>query len=143
MALDPITAIFNFGSTLIEKLIPDKTAQNAAKAQLTAQIIAGEYDTAKGQLAVDLAEAQNPNIFIAGWRPGLGWICVLALFYSYILQPFIVLILVVCHSNFDQTKLPVLNTAQILSLIGVLLGLVGSRTVEKMSGVDTTEFGGK
>lgn len=31
------------------------------------------------QLAVNTAEASNPSLFVSGWRPAVGWVCVLGL----------------------------------------------------------------
>ena len=41
----------------------------------------------QGQLAVNLADAAHPSIFVAGWRPFCGWICALAMAYHFIVFP--------------------------------------------------------
>ena len=40
-----------------------------------------------GQLDINKAEAQNPSVFVAGWRPSIGWIGAIALAYQFILYP--------------------------------------------------------
>lgn len=141
MAIDPVTAILNIGGTLIDRLIPDKSANAAAKAQLTQIALQGDMQNAVAQLQVDQAEAQNGSIFVAGWRPFLGWSCGAAFVYNYILQPLIVTTLVVFHSNFNPALLPHLDLTQMIPILGGMLGLGGMRTVEKLNGVDTKSIG--
>ena len=38
-------------------------------------------ELAKGQLEVNKTEAAHKSLFVAGWRPAIGWICGLALMY--------------------------------------------------------------
>lgn len=42
------------------------------------------------QTEVNKAEAANPSVFIAGWRPAIGWVCALALAYQFILYPLLI-----------------------------------------------------
>ncbi len=136
MAFDPLTAILNIGTTLIDRLIPDKTQANAAKAQFVQMQLQGEFDLMKGQLAVNQTEAANVNVFVAGWRPYIGWTLGTALAYGLVLQPFIVMALVMFHSSFDPAKLPVLDRTTILELLGTMLGMGILRSVDKSQGTD-------
>lgn len=79
----------------------------------------------QGQLKVNLEETKHRSLFIAGWRPFIGWICGLGLLYSYVLVP-IAIALGMSMEN-DREGLMALTTA--------LLGLGGMRTYEKMKGV--------
>ena len=79
----------------------------------------------QGQLKVNLEEPTHRSLFIAGWRPFIGWICGLGLLYSYVLVP-IAIALGMSMEN-DREGLMALTTA--------LLGLGGMRTYEKMKGV--------
>ena len=45
---------------------------------------------AKGQLEINKEEAKSGSIFIAGWRPAIGWIGVFAMAYQFVLYPFLV-----------------------------------------------------
>lgn len=134
MAFDPITAILNVGNTLIERLIPDKTAQDQAKAQLVEMQVQGEFDEMKGQLAVDQAEAGSQSTFVAGWRPFIGWVCGFALAYVYILQPFLVAGAVLFHSSFDSTKLPTVDLSDMMPIVLGMLGLGAMRSFDKTQG---------
>jgi len=143
MAFDPVTAAINFGNTLIDRLIPDRTQAAAAKAQLLDMQVKGQLDNDIAQLQVDQAEAQSHSVFVAGWRPFIGWACGAAFVYSYILQPLIQTGLVVFHSNFDPTKLPKLDLAQMLPVLLGMLGLGAYRSYEKVNGVSTEQFNNK
>lgn len=134
MALDPVTALLNIGSTIIDRLIPDRTAAAAAKVQLVQAELAGELQAAHDQLNVDSVEAASNSTFVAGWRPFVGWCCGAALAWSYIVQPSIVAIAVIAKVNFDPTKLPHLDMATMLGLLGSMLGMGVMRSVDKAMG---------
>lgn len=76
------------------------------------------------QIELNKVEASNTNIFVAGWRPFIGWCCGFALVYNFILQPFISLIF-----NLDA---PILEITQLISILLAMLGMYGSRTYEKI-----------
>jgi len=81
-----IIPLLQLGSQLIERWIPDKAAQ--AKAEMDLLKLAGEQDfqsTIK-QIEVNIQEAQHQSVFVAGWRPFVGWICGLGLAYQAILH---------------------------------------------------------
>ncbi len=87
---DIVAAVANIGGKVIDRIWPDPAQAAAAKLELLkmqqsgelAQL-AAETDLAKGQLAVNAAEAANPSIFVSGWRPAVGWVCVLGLFTQF------------------------------------------------------------
>lgn len=43
------------------------------------------------QAMTNLEEAKNPNMFVSGWRPALGWLCIILLAYSWIGRDLIVI----------------------------------------------------
>ena len=134
MALDPITAILNVGNTLIDRLIPDKSAAAAAKTQLVQMQMAGELDQMKGQLSVDQAEAGSTSTFVAGWRPFVGWACGAAFVYVYIFQPLCQFLLVAFKVNFDLGKMPSLDIADMMPVLLGMLGLGAMRSYDKANG---------
>jgi len=42
------------------------------------------------QISLNETESKSHNIFVAGWRPAIGWICAVALFYEYLLVPILI-----------------------------------------------------
>lgn len=134
MAFDPITAAISLGSTLIDRLVPDKTAAAAAKVQLLEMQTKGELDQITGQLTVDQAEAGSKSTFVAGWRPFVGWACGAAFCYVYILQPMLQFALVAFKVNFDMTKMPALDIADMMPVLLGMLGLGAMRSYDKANG---------
>jgi hypothetical protein len=134
MAFDPLTAALSLGSTLIDRLVPDKTQAAAAKATLVEMQLKGELDQITGQLTVDQAEAGSKSTFVAGWRPFVGWACGVAFAYVYILQPFMQFALVALKINFDLTKLPVIDVVNMLPVLLGMLGLGAMRSFDKSQG---------
>jgi hypothetical protein len=79
------------------------------------------------QAEVDKAEANSSNLFVAGCRPFIGWVCGAVLAYNYFFRPIIGIVPGV-------PSLPMLNMAEISPVLIGLLGLGTMRTVEKVSG---------
>ncbi len=134
----PLLAVLPAVTTLLDRLLPDPKAKDEAKLKLLEMAQTGELaaltaetDLAKGQLSVNLAEAQHSSLFVAGWRPGLGWVMVAIMATNYIGIPALAWL----SPIFD---LPVPNRLDIGELYPVLLGMLGLgglRTAEKMRGV--------
>ena len=124
---------------VLDKIIPDTNARQAAQEQITAAMISQQgavqqaiADAAKAQAEVNLKEAESPSIFVAGWRPFVGWVCGLGFAYAFILQPFM-------NAFAAWMKLPLtptLDTSSLMALLGGLLGLGSMRSFEKVQGVD-------
>lgn len=134
MAIDPLTAILNVGNTLIDRLIPDKTQAAAAKAQLVQMQVTGDLEQMKAQIAVDQVEAGSTSTFVAGWRPFVGWACGAAFCYVYILQPMLQFALVAFKVNFDMTRMPALDIADMMPVLLGMLGLGAMRSYDKANG---------
>jgi len=121
--------------SLIDKLFPDPQAANAAKLKLlelqqTGQLaeLEAQSKLAQGQLAVNVEEAKSSNLFVAGWRPSVGWCCSIALFYEFLARP---VAIGMGYPAFPELPMEDLNT-----LLFGLLGLGALRTVEKVKGVN-------
>lgn len=134
MAFDPLTAVANIVNTVIDRLIPDRNQAAQAKASLLEMQVKGELDNAIAQLQVDQAEATSSSIFVAGWRPFVGWACGGAFVYAFIVQPMLQFALVAFHSSFDIAKLPQLNLDQMLPVLLGMLGLGAMRSFDKTQG---------
>lgn len=124
---------------VLDKIIPDTNARAQAQDEITKALIAQQAEVNKAiaeaarvQAEVNLKEAESPSIFVAGWRPFVGWVCGCGFAYAFILQPFI-------NGFAAWLKLPMtptLDTSSLMALLGGLLGLGGMRTYEKSQGVD-------
>ena len=97
------------------------------------------------QAMTTLKEAEHASVFVAGWRPALGWIAAMGLGWEYIARPitasFLHMLSVTGKVNpaaciQAAADLPHLDTAQLMTLVTILLGIAGYRTFEKTKGVD-------
>ena len=71
---------------LLDKVIEDKDEKNRIAFELSTLAERHAQELAKGQLEVNKVEAASKSLFVAGWRPCIGWVCALGLFYNKILQ---------------------------------------------------------
>jgi hypothetical protein len=85
------------------------------------------------QLLVNLAEASHRTVFVAGWRPFIGWVCGSALAYNFIFRDVLVWVLATWAPTFAVP--PALHMDQLMTVLLGLLGLGTLRTVEKVGGV--------
>ena len=124
MALDPVTAGIELVKVAVDKIWPDKSQQE--KEELAAAVV-----IVQGQLDINKAEATNPNLFVSGWRPFVGWVCGVGLVYSFVGQPLIEWGSV----NFHFLAPPKLDMGDLITILLGMLGLGGLRTYEKKIGV--------
>jgi len=118
------------------RFIPDKNKRAEAKEQMETQMLVAMTSLVQGQLAINAKEAEHGSIFVAGWRPGIGWICGLALGWNFIFQP--IANWVAFMVGADLTGMPTLDTNQLTTILLGMLGLGGLRTYEKRLGVART-----
>jgi hypothetical protein len=133
-----ITDLVKAGLAILDKLIPDPIARQAAKVKLLELEQAGQFRAleaelaiATGQLDVNKLEAASPDRFVSGWRPAVGWVCVLGLGYQYLGQP--LLAWVSGAAGFAAP--PTLALGDLMVLLTGMLGLGGLRSIEKVKGV--------
>lgn len=88
-----------------------------------------EAQIAQSQAAINAVEAGSESMFIAGWRPFIGWVCGISFAYHYILLPIIVLILRIFHVDL---LLPDFDQATMYNILTGMLGLGGLRSYEKI-----------
>lgn len=132
MALDPISAAFNIGGKVIDRLWPDPNQAAQAKLELLKMQQSGELAQLTAQYEVNKAEAQHHSVFVAGWRPSIGWVCSCALAYQYLFRPIISsLSIIIGH---PLPEMPALD-ANLWELVFGMLGLGTLRTFEKFKGV--------
>jgi hypothetical protein len=120
-----VGAVAGLADTLINKIWPDKTEKE--KAEIAAAVM-----VVKGQMDINQTEAASPNIFVAGWRPFIGWVCGVACAWNWVGLPVVkVALAVVGH----RLELSPADLTEMLPLLLGMLGLGGLRTAEKIHGV--------
>ena len=118
---------------LVDDLFTSDEEREAAKLKLLEMEQKGEL----AQIAVNMQEAKSEHLFVSGWRPAVGWVCVAAFGYTFILMPFGSFIALV--SGMDPALLEALPDLDIGSMMPVLLGMLGlgaMRSYEKKSGTN-------
>lgn len=127
-----ITTILGLLAGPLERLIPDPNARNEFQLRLLSALQTADLS----QMKVNEVEAANPNLFVSGWRPFIGWICGAALVYQFLLYP-----LAVYAASFvsEEAVTRLLNAPRLdgnlWELLFAMLGLGAMRSFEKVKGV--------
>ncbi len=131
--------IIGAGLDIINKFIPDPAAKAQAAyqmAQLQQQTEFKQLDaqiaTIQSQTDTNKVEAQNNSVFVAGWRPFIGWICGSCLGWNYCALP----LLSTAFAVFGHpVTMPQADLSEMMPVLIGMLGLGGMRTFEKLNGV--------
>lgn len=122
---------------IIDKVIPDPQAKTAAQFEALKLNQAGEFKqiesdlaTALGQMEINKTEAASPNLFVSGWRPAVGWVCVIGLLYNYLLRP----LLAWASGFWSVPGPPPIEMGDLLVLLAGMLGFGGMRMMERLKG---------
>ena len=110
----------------------DKNKRAEAERKIEAQLTEHLAKIDIAQLEVNKTEAAHRSIFVAGWRPFVGWACGVSLAWSYICQPILTFALVQAGYG---VELPALDMSQMMPVLMGMLGLGGLRSFEKYKGV--------
>jgi hypothetical protein len=136
--MDPVTILLGIGSKVIDKIWPDPVQRDAAKLELLKLQQSGELAQLTAdtnlmieQIKVNQAEAQNPSLFVSGWRPAIGWVCGLACGWNWIGLPVVKLALEIAGHPIDLAPA---DLTEMLPVLMGMLGLGGLRTIEKLQG---------
>jgi hypothetical protein len=137
-----IAKLLDTGLQLVDKFVETPEEKNTARMKMMeladkgdARALEAEVQLLLGQIEVNKIEAQSSSLWKGGWRPAVGWSCAVAFAYTYVLQPFFVLILVALDVGFDPNELPALDTTAMMPVLLGMLGLAGYRTYERKEGV--------
>lgn len=113
-------------------LIPDTNARSQAAAEYQRALLDAIAAESQGQRQANAVEAAHRSIFVAGWRPAIGWVCASALAYQYVARPLAMWGLAIWSP--DTPALPTLD-GMLWELIMGMLGMGGLRTIDKLRGV--------
>lgn len=131
MAL-PLLALLDIGSKILDRVIPDKAAAEKAKLELLAAAQNQEFSLALEQVKTNQEEAKHSSIFVAGWRPFIGWTCGLGLFWNFLGYPLATWGATLWHPEFTP---PALLSESLMELTLAMLGMAGLRSWEKFKNV--------
>ena len=130
MAFDPVSNIVDVGKLLIERFIPDQKAKAEATQKLLEMQQAGDLQVIADQTGINKIEAANTNIFIAGWRPFVGWICGGGLGIQFIVRPIFTWVATLIG---HPAEFPSIDMGTMVTLLTGMLGMAGMRTYEKLN----------
>ena len=117
---------------VLDRVIPDRAAAEKARVEMEAALLQAATAQAGQQAAINQAEAGHSSVFVAGWRPAIGWVCAAALAWAFIVAPVATWALAVLGV---RETLPAIMTDNLFELVLAMLGLGGLRTFEKLKGV--------
>ena len=112
-------------------LIPDPNAKQKAQMEMQAALLEMSAKQAEQQSKINEVEAQHSSLFVAGWRPMIGWTCAFAFAFIYVVGPIVVWI----GAGFGYViKPPRFDADALLSLTLGMLGLGALRSFDKAKG---------
>lgn len=123
---------------ILDRVIPDEAARAKAQEEMQAALIKAAIDGDLAQLEVNKAEAAHASVFVAGWRPAIGWLCCAALAWAYVGAPVARWAAAIWAPG---VTLPDLDLSELWPLIMGMLGLGGLRSFEKVKGAGTMSLG--
>ena len=118
---------------LLDKFIPDADERNRLAHEIATMSERHAHELAKGQIEINKVSAAHKSMFVAGWRPFVGWTCGVALAWHFVGQPLAVFGIAV--SGAETPPLPVFEMESLLTVLLGMLGLGGLRTFEKTKNV--------
>lgn len=108
------------------------------QAEIQQKIMEIELAAAQAQTKINEVEAASSSLFVAGWRPGVGWICAAGLFFYCIGNPLFMWAMKIGMANWGWAAVdfPKFDYEPLFALLFGMLGLGGYRTFEKVKGVN-------
>lgn len=146
--MNPISLIIGGIISLANKFFPDKDQAAKFEHELNMYMLSSEVQNRFKQLEINKVEARHPSIFVAGWRPAVGWMGVcamgLGLLITVILPAFLAVVSVSDTANIEKITTVIkllkdIDTSFYISITMQMLGFGALRTFEKSKGIQDTE----
>ena len=118
---------------LLDKFIEDKDQKSKLAHEIATMAERHAHEANMGQIEINKAEAQHRSVFVAGWRPFLGWGLTAAMIWHFVVAPMV--IFVFAYLGVDAPDLPDFDMNSLLTVLMGMLGLGGLRTFEKTKGI--------
>lgn len=119
-------------SPLLDKFIPDADERNKLAHEIATMTQRQAHEIAKAQIEVNKAEASHKSLFVSGWRPAVGWVCVTGMGFNFVAVPLGNFLLALGHSD---VTLVALDLTHMMPVLMGMLGLGAMRSFEKAKGV--------
>ena len=118
-----VNALIGPVSGLLDKFIEDKDQKNALAHEIATMSERHAHEALKGQLEINKVEAAHKSLFVAGWRPAIGWVCMLGLLYNTIIANVLSI----------WIEVPEVDTTLLVPVMMGMLGLGAMRSYEKVN----------
>ena len=125
--INPISGIVN----KVLDLIPDPNARAKAAAEYQRAMLDAAVKSEADQREINKTEAASSSVFVAGWRPAIGWVCASALAFQYLIRPFWVWTLALW---WPESPVPPGLDGMLWELMFGMLGMGGLRSLDKLKG---------
>ena len=112
-------------SGLLDKFIEDKDQKAALAHQIATMSERHAHEAMQGQLEINKVEAAHKSLFVSGWRPSIGWVCMLGLLYNTIIANILGI----------WMEVPEVDTTLLVPVMMGMLGLGAMRSYEKVKKV--------
>jgi hypothetical protein len=132
-----VTAFVPFLDKILD-MIPNPEARAKAKQDLTLELVRIEAEQRMAQVDLNKQEAVHGSIFVAGWRPFIGWVGGVSLAWTFLVHPLLVWVATV--AGYTGT-FPMLDTDPLMTLVMAMLGVGAMRSFDKLQGVHTKAVG--
>lgn len=117
---------------LLDKFVEDKDQKARLAHEVATMAQRHAQELAKSQIEVNKAEAAHRSLFVAGWRPAVGWCCVLGMTGNFLIIPmanFALALLAI------EVTVPLIDLETMMPVLMGMLGLGAMRSYEKVKGV--------
>ena len=128
-----LTTLIEPATKLLDKVIEDKDQKAKLAHELATMADRLAHEQQLAQIAVNKEEAASGSIFKGGWRPFIGWVCGIAFFYHFVLNPIILFVIAII--GIEIPSLPEFQMNTLLTVLGGMLGIGSLRTYEKQKGL--------
>ena len=134
-----LNALLGPVTSLLDKFVEDKDQKNQLAHDIATLAQKQAHAEVMAQVEVNKVEAASKSLFVAGWRPAIGWICGIAFGWHFVLAPIAEFVL--AYVVAEPPVLPTFDMSALMTVLMGMLGLGGLRTYEKKKGVDTARAG--
>lgn len=125
----PLIALIPAVSSLLGDVLDMLTGDKKAQAEALLKQLDQASATQQGQIEINKTEAAHPSLFVSGWRPGIGWVCVAAFAYQFVAYPFLV-----WYCTIKALPHPPALHDVLWELTCGMLGLGSLRSIDKIKG---------
>jgi len=130
--LQLVSALIGPISSILDKAIPDKDLKEKLTHEIATMAERHAQEQAMAQIEVNKVEAAHNSMFVAGWRPAIGWVCCLGMAGNFLIIPFVNMGLELAETG---VVIPMIELETMMPVLMGMLGLGAMRSYEKGKGV--------